>query len=61
MYMVMLGNYTFLGLVTWQGKQSVYYIAFHPRDRMTWDEDESYYLGDLHLPNIVFPKTIFKV
>ena len=47
--MVMLGNYTFLGLAIWQGKNSVYYITFHPLDRMTWDENESYYVGDAHL------------
>ena len=44
--MVMLGNYTFLGLA---GKKSVSYISFHSRDRMTWDENTPYYLGDLHL------------
>ena len=52
MYMVMLGNYTFSGLAVWQGNKSVSYITFHSRDRMTWDENESYYLGDLHLLNI---------
>ena len=35
MYMVMLGNYTLLGLAIWQGKKSVYYITFHPLDRMS--------------------------
>ena len=51
LYLVMLGNYTFLGLAIWQGKKSVSYISFHSADRMTWDENESYYLGDLHLLN----------
>ena len=54
MYMVMLGNYTFVGLAVWQGKKSVYYISFHPRDRMSWKFDESYYLGDQHLLNNAF-------
>ena len=51
LYLVMLGNYTFLGLAIWQGTKSVYYITFHSADRMTWDENGSYYLGDLHLLN----------
>ena len=49
--MVMLGNYTFLGLAVWQGKKSVSYITFHSRNRMTWDENTPYNLGDLHLLN----------
>ena len=57
MYMVMLGNYTFLGLAVWQGTQPIFSLTFHARDRMTWDGNESYYLGDLHLLNIaLFPK-----
>ena len=40
---------TFLGHAIWQGKKSIYCITFHSLDRMTWDENGSYYLGDLHL------------
>ena len=62
MYMVMLGNYTFLGLAVWQRKQSVSYITFHSRDRMTWDGKEPYYLGDLHLlNNYIFARSFLKV
>ena len=60
--MVMLGNYIFLGLAVWQGKKSVYYITFHSLDRMTWDENGSYYLDDLHLLNqALFPKQLKKL
>ena len=57
MYMVMLGNYTLLGLAVWQEKQFVYYITFHSLDRMTCQKKEPYYLGDLHLlSNALFAK-----
>ena len=53
---------TFLGLAIWQGKTCVYYTTFHSLDRMTWDENGSYYLGDLHLLNqALFVKAILKV
>ena len=55
--MVILGYYTFLGLAVWQGNKSVSYITFHSRDRMTWDENTPYYLGDLHLLNIALFQT----
>ena len=43
-------------------KKSVSYIIFHSRDRMTWDENTPYYLGDLHLLNIAFfVRSILKV
>ena len=61
MYMVMLRNYTFLGLAVWQGKIGFLYNS-HSRDRMTWDENEPYYLGDLHLLNIaLFAKQFLKL
>ena len=53
MYMFMLGHYTFW-VLPFGTKKSVSYISVHSADRMTWDENESYYLGDLHLMNIVF-------
>ena len=49
--MGMLIQTLFLGLAISQGKKSVYYITFHSLDRMTWDENGSYYLGKLHLLN----------
>ena len=60
--MVILGNYIFLGRAVWQGKKSVSYITVHSADRMTWDENESYYLGDLHLLNqALFSKQFLKL
>ena len=50
---------TFVWVLAFGKEKTVAYISFHSADRMTWDENESYYLGDLHLLDIAFVSKLF--